>query len=106
VFRPALEGAVRGVEFIDQAVVSRRDDAMRRKAFDGERTGDADLGVVDVGTVVEVLHIGRASDRGIDLFLARDTRLPPGGMEANRLLIVPWIDRGFGQRVEPIVTPQ
>ena len=61
-----------------------RQHAMRRQALDRERPGDADAGVVGVGLVVEIFDIGARGDRGVDLALAGDARLPPFGVRLVR----------------------
>ena len=60
---------------------------MRREAFDRERPGDADAVIVEIGLVVEIFEFGLGGDRGVDLLLAGDARLPPCCMEACRLLV-------------------
>ncbi len=53
---------------------------MGREALDREGAGDADAVPVNVRLVVKVLELGLGSDRGIDLLLAGDARLPPAGV--------------------------
>ena len=73
----ATARALVGVDEVDQFLLVRRDDAVRRQALDRERPGDADLALVLVGPVVEQLDIGRLGDRGVDLLLPGDAPLPP-----------------------------
>ena len=54
---------------------------MRREAFDGEWSGDADFLVVVVGLVVEVFELGLGGDGSVDLLLSRDALLPPIGVQ-------------------------
>jgi hypothetical protein len=51
--------------------------AVRAQALDRERTGYADLLLVLVGLVVEVLELGLGGDGLVDLLLAGDAGLPP-----------------------------
>ena len=78
------------------SVVARGDNAVRRQAFHREGTGDAHLGIINIGPVVEEFDIGRARDRGVDLLLPRDARLPPSGMQPDRLCVGPGIERLLG----------
>ena len=57
------------------------EDAMGRDAFDGERAGDAHLGFVVVGFVVEEFKLGLGGDGGVNLLLAGDAGFPPGGVQ-------------------------
>ena len=50
---------------------------MGRNALDGERPGYAHFFVVAVGLVVQEFVVGFAGNRGIDVTLALDARLPP-----------------------------
>ena len=83
-----LLGAVFGAVFlqaVDQLVVLvHAEHAVRAEALDGERTGDADLLLVLVGLVVEVFELGLGGDRGVDLLLPGDARLPPVGVQLLR----------------------
>ena len=54
---------------------------MGREGFDGEGAGDADLGFVLVGFVVEELELGLGGDGGVNFLLAGDAGFPPGGVE-------------------------
>ena len=68
-------------DFVHQAVVGvTGNDAVRRQALDRERAGDADARIVGVGLVVEIFELGLGRDRGVDLLLPRDPRLPPLGV--------------------------
>ena len=69
-----------GVDVVDQFLIACRQNAVRRQTLDRERPGDTDTGVVEIGLVVEIFDIGPRGDRGIDLPLASDTRLPPFGV--------------------------
>jgi len=60
--------------------------AMRRDALDGEGAGDADLPVVLVGLVVEVLVFGARGDRGVDLALAGNSGLPEALVRFTRTM--------------------
>jgi hypothetical protein len=74
------------------------------RSSSAERAGDADARIVGAGLVVEVLEFGLGGDRGVDLPLPGDARLPPFGMQSGRLL-GPGIARRIGQsvgRVAPI----
>ena len=55
--------------------------AVRAEALDREGTGHADLPLVVVGLVVEVLELGLGGDRGVDLLLPGNARLPPVGVQ-------------------------
>jgi hypothetical protein len=70
--RPALEGAFRRRHLAPECVVARGHDAMRRKAFDREGAGHADLRLVLVRTVVEQLDISGLRDGRVDLLLPGD----------------------------------
>ena len=59
---------------------------VRRDALGGERPGDAHLGAVLVGLVVEVLVVGIGGDGGVDLLLAGDASDPPLGVKALRFV--------------------
>ena len=50
---------------------------MRRQAFYGEGTGDADFFVVFVGLVVEVFVVGFGGDGSVDFLLPGDALFPP-----------------------------
>ena len=66
---------------VDQFIVLvHAQHAVGAKALDGERTGHADLLLVLVGLVVEVLKLGLGGDGRIDLLLPGDASLPPVGM--------------------------
>ena len=76
---------------VDQFVVLiHAKDAMRRETFDRERPRHADLLLILVGLVVKVFKLGLGGDRGVDLLLAGDSRLPPVGVQLC------W---GFGPRI-------
>ena len=57
-----------------------------------------------IGPVVEEFDIRGSRDRGVDLLLPRDARLPPGGMQPDRLLVGPGIERLLGQCLERVFT--
>ena len=57
------------------------EDAMGRQALDREGSRDADARGVRVRLVVEIFELGFGGDRGVDLLLPLDPRLPPSGME-------------------------
>ena len=71
-FRAAVE------QFI---VLAHGQHTVRREAFHGERTGDADLLPVLIRLVVKVLVIGPGGDGCVDFLLAGDALLPPVRME-------------------------
>ena len=79
--RKRLPRGVLGVAFrelIDQLVVLvHAEHAVRREALDRERSRDADLPVVRIRLVVEVLELRLGRDGGVDLVLPRDACLPP-----------------------------
>ena len=83
-------------EIADNVVVFvYRQHAVRRKAFDRERAGDADLLVVLVGLVVEILVIRLGGDGSVDFALARDPRRPElfvqrGGLRRPVVWQVSW----------------
>ena len=62
---------------------------VRRQALDRERAGDADTRIVGIGLVIEVFELGLGGDRGIDLLLPRDARLPPVARAALDRLVGP-----------------
>ena len=75
------------LEAVDQLVVLvHAEHAVRAEALDGEGTGDADLLLVLVGLVVEVLELGLGGDGGVDLLLPGDAGLPPVGVQLLRSL--------------------
>ena len=85
------EGLLRSVfgavflEAVDQFVVLiHAQHAVGAEAFDGERTGHADLLLVVVGLVVEVFELGLGGDGGVDLLLSGDAGLPPVGVQLLR----------------------
>ena len=86
--REGLLGAVLGARLlqrVDQLVVLvHAEHAVRAKALDRERAGDADLLLVRVGLVVEVFELGLGGDGGVDLLLPGDARLPPVGVQFLR----------------------
>ena len=91
---------------IDQLVVLvDAQHAVRAEALDGERPSDADLLLVRVGLVVEVLELGLGGDGGVDLLLPGDACLPPFGVQFGRSL-GPRIDGAFRQSLEGIVSFQ
>jgi hypothetical protein len=66
------------IKLVDQFVILvHPQDAMRAQALDGERPGDAHLLPVLIGPVIEILELRLGGDRGVDLRLAGDTRIPP-----------------------------
>ena len=69
--------------------------AVRRKALHGEGTGNANLLLVLVGLVVEVLKVSLGGDGGVDGLLAGDALLPPLRVEFLRLrLAISRLPRG------------
>ena len=72
-------GGARRIEHV--LVLIHSQNAMRRKALDSKGAGDADLLVVLVGLVVEVLEVGLGRDGGVDCLLAGDALLPPFGVQ-------------------------
>ena len=81
----------------DVVVFVHGEDAMGRDAFDGEGTGDADLGLVVVGFVVEKFKLGLGGDGGVYFLLAGDAGFPPGGVEL-RGCFGPRVDGCSGRR--------
>ncbi len=72
-------------ERIDQLVVLiHAEHAVGREALDGERARNADLLLVVVGLVVEVLEFGLGGDGGVDLLLPGNACLPPVGVQLLR----------------------
>ena len=67
-------------QLLGHLVVAGGHDAVRRQALDGERAGDADLGRVHIGPVVEIFDVGAALDGLVDLALPIDAGLPPCGV--------------------------
>jgi hypothetical protein len=71
-------GLLLGAVGVDQLVVLiDTQHAVGREALDRERPGHADLLLVLVRLVVEVLELGLGGDGGVDLLLAGDPLLPP-----------------------------
>ena len=70
--------ALGGGQCVDQLVVLiDAQHPVGRQALDGEGPGDADLGIVGIGLVVEIFELGLGGDGGIDLLLAGDAAFPP-----------------------------
>jgi hypothetical protein len=53
---------------------------MRRQAFDGERTSDADARLVLLGTIKQEFNVGAPGDRDINAPLALNAGCPPCSM--------------------------
>ena len=69
--------ALGGVEHVDQLIIAiDGHHPVRRQALDGERTGDAHLGLVLIGLVIEEFIVGPGGDGGVDLGLAGDAGGP------------------------------
>jgi hypothetical protein len=64
---------------------------VRAKALDRERPGHADLPLVLVRLVVEILVLGLGRDGGVDLLLPSDAGLPPVGVQFLGVLRPPLV---------------
>ena len=83
-FREVLLRRVAQARFrqIDRiALLVDRQRTVRRQTLYRERTGHADLLLILVGLIIEVLGLRLRGDGGIDLLLAPDASLPPFGMK-------------------------
>jgi hypothetical protein len=78
---------------------------MGAEALDREGTGDADLPLVLVGLVVEVLELSLRGDGGVDLFLPGDARLPPLRVQFRRGFR-PRVGRSLRQSLNRVITFQ
>ena len=89
----------------DVAVFVDAQHPVGRDALHGEESGDADLAVVHIGLVVQVLVLGVGGDGGIDLLLASDAQFPPLCVQF-RCLGFPLIARLFGQVAQSVAAAQ
>lgn len=75
----ALIADFAGVGVDEFVVFVHAQHAVGGETFDGEGTGDADLFLVLIGLVVEILEVGLGGDGGINGLLTGDAGLPEPG---------------------------
>ena len=85
--RFALGVAAHAMSLDEIAVLVQVEGPVGRNALDGEWACHADLSVVDIRLVVQVLELGFRGNRGVDLFLSGDSGLPPPLVEFLRIVI-------------------
>ena len=101
----AVSGLALG-EVVDQFVVfTDTERAVRRKALNGERTGDADDAPILVGLVVQVFEVRLRGDGCVNLLLTGDARVPPLAVQVG-WASVPWVARLVGNRLDGVVPAQ